>query len=422
MTATIEALRAVPGNAAFFFDDQAAITDGAEQDGVAYDGEPQTSGFHNVREPGKALLLELELSTGETIHGDCAAVQYSGAGGRDPLFRAREHRRIVEQELAPTLVGREATAYAANETFVDEFETDGDELHTAVEYGVSGALLKAAATARRTTMTRVLADRFDTTPATEPVAVFGQTGEEHCRQAEKMILKRADVLPHGLFNSLSKVGTDGAKLREYLEWLSERVETLANAEYTPRFHIDVYGMIGELFDPPYDRPAVLEYIDSLAGAAAPYHLQIEEPLDVGSRDAQLQRFQELRGGLHDAGIPVEIVADEWCDTLEDVKAFVDTGAADIVQVKTPDLGVVGDSARAVAYTHRTDVDAYVGGSCNETDLTARVTAHVALATDARQVLAKPGMGFDEGHMIVTNEMTRTLATHRRQPEQLTADD
>jgi methylaspartate ammonia-lyase len=32
-----------------------------------------------------------------------------------------------------------------------------------------------------------------------------------------------------------------------------------------------------------------------------------------------------------------------------------------------------------------------------------------MACGARQTLAKPGMGFDEGYMIVNNEMNRVLA-------------
>jgi len=39
--------------------------------------------------------------------------------------------------------------------------------------------------------------------------------------------------------------------------------------------------------------------------------------------------------------------------------------------------------------------------------------HVAMATRADQILAKPGMGVDEGHMIVYNEMRRILALRRR---------
>ena len=53
--------------------------------------------------------------------------------------------------------------------------------------------------------------------------------------------------------------------------------------------------------------------------------------------------------------------------------------------------------------------AYCGGSCNETDRSAQVSAHIAMACGAAQVLAKPGMGVDEGMMIVGNEMARVAA-------------
>ena len=53
--------------------------------------------------------------------------------------------------------------------------------------------------------------------------------------------------------------------------------------------------------------------------------------------------------------------------------------------------------------------AFLGGSCAETDISARVSAHVALATRPDIVMAKPGMGVDEGIMLVQNEMARALA-------------
>jgi methylaspartate ammonia-lyase len=58
---------------------------------------------------------------------------------------------------------------------------------------------------------------------------------------------------------------------------------------------------------------------------------------------------------------------------------------------------------------------YLGGTCNETDRSARMCVHVALAVQPDQMLAKPGMGVDEGFMIVKNEMGRALAVlrHRR---------
>jgi methylaspartate ammonia-lyase len=411
MTA-IAAVRATPGVAGFFFDDQAAIRQGTTPDGFAYEGEPATAGYRRVREPGEALLVEVELADGRRARGDCAAVQYSGAGSRDPLFRAGEHRPVVEGTVADALVGRDAGDLGGTVDALERVADDRD-LHTAVRYGVSQALVDAAARTRETTMARTLADELGTEPATEPVPVFGQSGDERRRGAERMLLKGVPVLPHGLFNSREKWGEAGERLLAYVEWLVERAAALGPADYAPRVHVDVYGMVGELWGPPYDRAAVVDYFRDLRAAAAPFPIQVEGPMDAGGRHEQVRAMCELRDGLADAGVDVDLVADEWCDTRADVRAFVDAGAADVVQVKTPDLGPVTESARAVLDCDGTDTRAYLGGTCNETATSARVCAQVALAAAAAQVLAKPGMGFDEGYMLVTNEMRRTLARHRR---------
>ncbi|PSQ40156.1 methylaspartate ammonia-lyase [Halobacteriales archaeon SW_5_70_135] len=411
----VAAVRATPGVAGFFFDDQAAVRGGAPSDGFAYGGEPATPGYERVREPGEALLVEVELADGRRARGDCAAVQYSGAGSRDPLFRAREHRAVVEGAVADAVVGREAGDLGATVAALERVADDRD-LHTAVRYGVSQALVTAAARARETTTTRALAARLGVTPATEPVPVFGQSGDERYRGAEKMLLKGVSVLPHGLFNSREKWGEDGRGVTEYVEWLVDRVADLGPEEYDPRIHLDVYGMVGDLWGPPYDRAAVVDYFRELCEVAGPYPIQIEGPMDAGGRAEQIRAMAELRDGLADAGVEVDVVADEWCDTRADVRAFVGAEAADVVQVKTPDLGPVTESAGAVLDCRGTDTRAYLGGTCNETATSARTCAHVALATDAAQVLAKPGMGFDEGYMVVTNEMRRALARHRREPE------
>ena len=419
----IESVRAIPGVSGFFFDDQRAIKQGAQHDGFAYDGEPVTNGFERIREAGETLIVELELGDGRTVRGDCAAVQYSGAGGRDPLFRAAEYVSIVEEQVGTVLQGRDGTHFEENARLIEEMRPNGGQrLHTAVRYGVSQALLNAAAHATRGSPTDVLSTALGTRPATDPVPVFGQSGDERYTNAEKMLLKGVPVLPHGLFNSTDSMGEDGAGLVEYLDWLSDRTGELGPAGYDPRFHVDVYGMVGEIFGRPYDRPAVLDYFATLRDAAAPYPLQVEGPMDEEGRADQIEAMVELREGLADAGVAVDIVADEWCNTFDDVRAFVDASAADVVQIKTPDLGGVQRSARAVQYCEGTDTRAYLGGTCNETVTSARACAHVAMATDAAQVLAKPGMGFDEGFMIVTNEMRRTLARMDDTTREVTADD
>ena len=423
----ITGIHATPGYSGFFFDDQRAIKQGAQQDGFTYEGEPVTDGFEEIRQAGESIVVDIELADGTTVRGDCTAVQYSGAGGRDPLFQAEEYAPIVEGPVAETLVGRDAGEFLANARLLEELQVAGDRLHTAIRYGVSQALLAAAAEAETTTKTDVMADALGTEPATEPVPVFGQSGDDRYTNTEKMFVKGVPVLPHALINSVEKIGEDGETLLEYVEWLVERSQELGPDGYDPRFHIDVYGMIGEIFGTPYDRAEVVDYFADLEDAAAPYPIQIEGPMDVGDRADQIEAMVELREGLAAAGVGVDLVADEWCNTFEDVQAFVDAGAADLVQVKTPDLGGIHRSGRAVQYCEGTDTRAYLGGTCNETETSARACAHVALATSAAQVLAKPGMGFDEGYMIVENEMRRTIARRERargrtDTDEVTADD
>ena len=78
------------GRTGFYFDDQRAIKQGAGHDGVFYVGQPVTEGFQSIRQAGESISVMLILEDGQMAYGDCAAVQYSGAGGRDPLFLAED--------------------------------------------------------------------------------------------------------------------------------------------------------------------------------------------------------------------------------------------------------------------------------------------------------------------------------------------
>ena len=123
----------------------------------------------------------------------------------------------------------------------------------------------------------------------------------------------------------------------------------------------------------------------------------------------IKMMRKLRDVLSKEEINVKIVADEWCNTLEDVKRFVDVGAADMIQIKTPDLGGINNTIEAVLYCKENGVLAYLGGSAAETERSAQICAHLALATQPCQILEKPGVGVFEGTSIITNEMQRALA-------------
>ncbi len=152
-----------------------------------------------------------------------------------------------------------------------------------------------------------------------------------------------------------------------------------------------------------------EYLGELERTAMPFKLRIEGPMDVENREGQCQALKDLRIALKERNIKVELVADEWCNTWEDIKLFTDEGAADMIQIKTPDLGGINNIAEALIYCKENGVGAYCGGTCNETDRSAQICTNIAIACGADQCLAKPGMGVDEGFMIVYNEMNRVLA-------------
>lgn len=125
------------GSTGFYFDDQRAIKRGAGHDGMFYIGQPVTEGFSAVRMKGEAVSVMIVLEDGQIAFGDCAAVQYSGAGGRDPLFLAKDFIPIIEQYVRPMLLGREADDFRGLCAQMEAIEVNGKRLHTAIRYGVS---------------------------------------------------------------------------------------------------------------------------------------------------------------------------------------------------------------------------------------------------------------------------------------------
>lgn len=397
------------GKTGFYFDDQQAIKKGAKNDGMFYLGEVETEGFTSIRQPGESISIMIVLEDGQVAFGDCAAVQYSGAGGRDPLFLAEDFIPLIEGDIRERLLDKEISNFKDLAEEIDKMEVDGEKLHTAIRYGLTQALLDATARVKKLTMAEVIKEEYETDIELERIPIFTQSGDDRYTNADKMIIKEADVMPHGLFNNVEeKLGLKGEKLKEYVDWLSNRVTNFRiNEDYKPIFHIDVYGTIGEWLDNDIEK--MTEYLGELEELAKPYKLRIEGPMDVGGREEQMEAMRDLRASLEDADIQVELVADEWCNTLEDVKYFADNKSGHMIQVKSPDLGGINNTIEAILYCHQAGVDSYLGGTCNETGRSAEICANIAMACGATQVLAKPGMGVDEGIMLINNEMNRVLA-------------
>lgn len=394
----------------FYFDDQKAIKNGADHDGFMYVGKPVTEGFQKVRQAGEAISIQLVLEDNTIGYGDCAAVQYSGAGGRDPLFLASDFIPFMEKEIVPQLIGEDVEKFRPLAEKYDRMIINGKRLHTAIRYGITQALLNATANSKRITMAEVIRDEYNVEKGEyKSIPVFTQSGDDRYDNSDKMIIKEADVLPHALINNVqSKLGEHGEKLLDYVAWLRDRIiKWRAREDYNPIFHIDVYGTIGLAFNNDVDK--MFNYLLEVEKTAKPFRIRIEGPVDTGDREGTMQLEKALTEKLDAAGSKLEIVADEWCNTLEDIKYFADNHAGHVLQIKTPDLGGVNNVAEAILYCNEKGVGSYCGGTCNETNISAQTTTNIAIACRASQCLAKPGMGVDEGFMIVKNEMNRVIA-------------
>jgi len=400
------------GKTGFYFDDQKAIkNNNAIVDGANYRGEPMTEGFTAIRQPGESVSVMLVLEDGQIAWGDCDAVQYSGAAGRDPLFLADTYMPVIEKYIVPVLKGHEITTFREMAREIDNLlnpET-GKKIHTAIRYGVTQAILDAVAKSRKMIMAELLADEYGTKVSDKLVPIFTQSGDDRYNAADKMIIKRVPVLPHALINNVkTKLGEDGGILLDYVKWLVNRINELKDGDnYNPVIHLDVYGTVGQAFNNDIDK--IVEYFKTLEKAAYPYKLRIEGPVDVGEMEAQMLTLKKLTDKINEEKVNVEIVADEWCNTLEDIKYFADNKAVHMIQVKSPDLGGINNAMEAILYCKEKGVGAYLGGSCNETERSVHATVHVAMASQADQILARPGMGVDEPLMTVYNEMQRIMA-------------
>lgn len=445
----------VPTVGAYYCEDLAALQDHPMSHSEAYQAEPVTNGFRRVREIPEAVSVGLVLGDRTMAWGDCVAVSYGGKAGRDLVFRTAEGLDTIHRAITPALLGRKVTNFRELAAEVDalveslevsrpapeaqphlakrewsrrDFLTAGmslrrgaqeektvaelvaleRSLHTAVAYGVSQALLKAVALVRGVTMAEVIAQEWDLPFPDAPVPIHAQCAVDRYAGAEKMIVRRVASLPHALVENVPEhLGQNGTNLTRFVRWLKQRIERLGEISYRPTIHLDVRGALGHIFD--HDLGRVLGQLYALELAAQPYPLRVESPVIMDSRSDQIQAMSKLCDYVSFRKMNVQLVVDEWANTLDDIQAFVDANAADMIHIKMPNLGALSNSVEAVLMCKAGDVGTLLGGSCAETDLSARVRAHVALATRPDIVMAKPGMGVDEGVSLLQNEMNRALA-------------
>ena len=454
----------VPTAGAYYNEDLAALQKTPIPVANRYTAPATSPGFSVIRQPAEALSVGLVLDSGEVAWGDCVAVAYGGLAGRDPVFSAAAAEPIIHEVVTPWLVGLEvdrfrplgealealrqtvtysrpvppepeepvvkktmsrrelltapARFFRSVQTEVEnaknpqmEEVTDHLPLHSAIRYGVSQALLAAVALSQRLTAAEVISNEWGLPTPDQMIPIHAQSGSDRYRAVDKMIVRRVASLPHGLVDDIpAQIGEEGNDLVRYVRWLSARIQQLGGPDYKPTIHLDMHGALGTVTGNQYGK--MLGHLYALELAARPFHLRIESPLIMESRDEQVTAIKRLRDHTRTRRLPVSLVVDEWANTLEDIQAFIAGRAAEMIQVKLPSLGSVHNGVDAILACKAGKFGVLLGGSCAETHLSAKISVQIALATRPDLILAKPGMGVDEAVTWVSNEMQRSLAEIR----------
>src|SRR4051812_6592239 len=307
------------GRSGYMHRDLAAIKSGkAIPDGSLYKGKPLSPGFTHIIEPATIISVMLVLEDGQVAFGDCADVILAGVAGRDPAFNSKGHIDYVRGEVADSLRGRDVGEFKSQAADMDKYTRGGQRLHTAIRYGVSQALLHATALSRKETMAEVISREYGSTIASAPIPILASCHKDDLGQLDRVILKRVELLPHASFQIVSEhVGLQGEKLAAFVRRVASRCKEIGDADYNPQIHVDLYGTLGELFSMQVE--PLVEYLARLRQESGTYKLLVESPMIARTQQEQIEKFTATRRLLKERGIDVGLIADEWCNTLADIK-------------------------------------------------------------------------------------------------------
>ena len=283
-------------------------------------GKPLSPGFTRIIEPATIISVMLVLEDGQIALRRLRRRDTRRRRRPRPGLQRPGHIDYVREEVADALRGRDVSKFKDNAAEMDRYARGGARLHTAIRYGVSQALLHATALAHRQTMAEVIAREYGSTIATAPIPILASCHKDDPGQLDRVILKRVELLPHASFQVVSEhVGLQGEKLAAFVRRVAQRIGEIGDADYRPRIHVDLYGTLGELFSMKIEPLA--DYLGRLRGESGAYQLLVESPMIARTQEEQIEKFRGLRELLGKKGIDVRLIADEWCNTLDDIRLF-----------------------------------------------------------------------------------------------------
>ncbi len=297
------------------------------------------------------------------------------------------------------LTGRlDAEAEVAARTVEETFERP---LHPAVRYGLSQALLSAAALAQGVTTAEVMASEYELPPPTAPASLFSTvgTGESTAIACAHRVAGLGIDWPGD--DPEEELGRNNGRLQGYLRQLTRYLARTAGDEYRPAIHLDVGGGLGALYD--HNAGRLLGACYGLERVGEPYPLYLADPVVMDNRDEQVEKMAELKKFVTMRDLSLRLAAGAWIDSPADALAFVEAEAADLLRLDAVRLGGVQRTVETALAARERGAGVLIESHGDP------AIAQIALAL--RPDFLSTGTQYEDGRGIAAfhNEMARTLS-------------
>ena len=311
---TITDVLAVPATGGYFADDQAAIKAGAVARRARLSARRAGAGGGRVAAAGAQRRPRRPRGLRER------AVQRRRRA-RAAVARRRARARGCERELARGCAARRSRPFREPTRCVDGLRPPAT------------ASRRRCSTPPRTAPARTMAEvvraewGLDATRSGRPRLRPDRRGAPRQRrqddpQAGRLAAARAD----------QHAARSRRELVPYVRWVRDRVLHLRSSEaYAPILHFDVYGLLGDDGRERADR--------SSWPRSRPRRSRCASSTRSTRARATAQIARHGRAARAPRRAARAIVADEWANTVEDIRAFNAARAADVMQIKAPDLGL-----------------------------------------------------------------------------------
>jgi len=347
------------------------------------------------REVGTCWQLVVQQAD-RVFYGDAAVVQYAGRCGRATDNITLEDFGVTKMEGVLNSLFKQGLDFDDPRQAATLIEAGLSEINglniTAMMYGVSQLLIQQYSADSKQEIPNYVLDLYQvqgTAANSNTIEILSQTDNTNLAIVEDMYKRGAHILPHANFCTADIAGLDLEHVRKYLASIVQILQAQQATKDTT-LHLDLYGVIGDVCHMNKER--VLNILLELEALATPfYRLQIESPVICDSQEEQYQYMQILSHELKKQGSKVQLIIDEWCNSLDDIKQAVTMKVADLAQIKVPDLGSLFNSIEAILFCQKMGTKTYLGGTSNETMHSADISYLSTIPFKPDQILAKPGM-------------------------------